>query len=54
MVELAPILTFARLTIWEASRRKLLIAVAVLTLVVIGVTGWLFFQLRYANGPGQH
>jgi ABC-type transport system involved in multi-copper enzyme maturation permease subunit len=52
MIELAPIMTFAKLTIWEASRRKLLIAVAVLTLVVIGVTGWLFFQLRYANGPG--
>lgn len=52
MVEPAPILTFARLTIWEASRRKLLIAVALLTLVVIGVTGWVFHELRYANGPG--
>jgi ABC-type transport system involved in multi-copper enzyme maturation permease subunit len=51
MPELAPVLTFARLTIWEASRRKLLIAVVLLTLVVIGVTGWVFTQLRYANGP---
>jgi ABC-2 type transport system permease protein len=52
MPELAPLLTFAKLTIWEASRRKLLIAVVLLTLVVIGVTGWVFTQLRYANGPG--
>jgi ABC-type transport system involved in multi-copper enzyme maturation permease subunit len=47
-----PILTFARLTIWEASRRKLLIAVVLLTVLVIAVTGWLFFQLRYQSGPG--
>jgi len=51
MPELAPLLTFARLTIWEASRRKLLIAVVVLTVVVIAVTGWVFTQLRYQNGP---
>lgn len=50
--DLAPILTFAKLTIWEASRRKLLIAVLVLTLLVIGVTAWVFHELRYANGPG--
>src|SRR5262249_50888999 len=37
---------------WEASRRKLLIAVLVLTLVVVGATGWAFYQLRYSNGPG--
>ena len=52
MPDLAPILTFARLTIWEASRRKLLFAVVILTLVVIGATGWVFHELRYANGPG--
>ncbi len=52
MPELAPILTFAKLTMLEASRRKLLIAVLVLTLIVVGSTGWLFHQLRYANGPG--
>jgi ABC-2 type transport system permease protein len=50
--ELAPILTIARLTMWEASRRKLLIAVLVLTVVVVGATGWAFYQLRYSNGPG--
>lgn len=37
---------------WEASRRKLLIAVLVLTVVVVGATGWAFYQLRYSNGPG--
>jgi ABC-type transport system involved in multi-copper enzyme maturation permease subunit len=52
MPDLAPVLTFAKLTIWEASRRKLLIAVAILTLVVIGATGWVFYELRFANGPG--
>jgi ABC-type transport system involved in multi-copper enzyme maturation permease subunit len=52
MPDLAPLLTFAKLTVWEASRRKLLIAVALLTVVVIAATGWGFYQLRYANGPG--
>lgn len=52
MPDPAPILTFARLTIWEAARRKLLIAVVILTLVVIGATAWVFHELRYANGPG--
>jgi ABC-type transport system involved in multi-copper enzyme maturation permease subunit len=51
-VHVAPVLTFAKLTVWEASRRKLLIAVVLLTLVVVGVTGWMFTQLRYASGPG--
>lgn len=51
MPDLAPILTFARLTIWEAARRKLLVAVAILTLVVIGATAWVFHELHYANGP---
>jgi len=50
--ELAPILTIAKLTMWEASRRKLLIAVLVLTVIVVGATGWAFYQLRYSNGPG--
>lgn len=52
MPEVAPVLAFARLTILEASRRKLLIAVVVLTLVVVAATGWIFTQLRHANGPG--
>jgi ABC-type transport system involved in multi-copper enzyme maturation permease subunit len=52
VVDPAPVLTFAKLTVWEASRRKLLIAVVLLTLVVIAVTGWLFHELRFARGPG--
>jgi len=39
MPDLAPVLTFARLTMWEASRRKLLLAVLVLTVLVVGATG---------------
>ena len=53
MPDVVPVLTFARLAIWEASRRKLLIAVVLLTLLVIGGTGWGFAQLRYSNGPGS-
>jgi ABC-type transport system involved in multi-copper enzyme maturation permease subunit len=40
-----PVLVFAKLTVWEVSRRKLLIAVAVLTLAVIGFTGWGFAKI---------
>jgi len=39
------VLTIARLTILEASRRKLLLALAVLTLVVIVLTSWGFSRL---------
>ena len=38
-------LTIARLTIREAARRKLLLALALLTLIVIGLTGWGFQHL---------
>jgi ABC-type transport system involved in multi-copper enzyme maturation permease subunit len=40
-----PVLVFARLTIWEASRRRLLLALALLTLIVIVATGWGFTKL---------
>jgi ABC-type transport system involved in multi-copper enzyme maturation permease subunit len=39
------VLTIARLTILEASRRKLLLALAALTLVVIALTSWGFSRL---------
>ena len=52
MPELAPVLTFARLTVWEASRRKLLLAVLVLTVLVVGATGWGFSEIAHTNGPG--
>jgi ABC-type transport system involved in multi-copper enzyme maturation permease subunit len=38
-------LTLARLTIREAARRKLVLALVLLTLVVIGLTGWGFQHL---------
>src|ERR1700726_4144616 len=38
-------LTIARLTIREAARRRLLLALAILTLIVIGLTAWGFQHL---------
>lgn len=46
-----PALTIARLTILEHSRRKLLLAVLVLTLIVIAFTGWGFQKLASTPGP---
>ena len=46
------VLSFARLTIWEASRRKLLLAVVLLTIVIVGATVWGFSKLWDARGPG--
>lgn len=40
-----PLLTIARLTLREAARRRLLLAVAILTVLVIGLTGWGFSKL---------
>jgi len=44
------VLTIARLTILEASRRKLLLALAVLTVVVIVLTSWGFSRLPTVKG----
>jgi ABC-type transport system involved in multi-copper enzyme maturation permease subunit len=44
-------LTIARLTIREAARRKLLLALAVLTVIVIGLTGWGFQHLTTLTNP---
>jgi ABC-type transport system involved in multi-copper enzyme maturation permease subunit len=43
------VLTIARLTILEASRRKLLLALGVLTVVVIVLTSWGFSRLPTMN-----
>jgi ABC-type transport system involved in multi-copper enzyme maturation permease subunit len=43
-------MTIARLTILEASRRKLLLALGVLTVVVIVLTSWGFSRLPTMNG----
>ena len=45
-------LTIAGLTIREAARRRLVLALVVLTLVVIGLTGWGFQHLTHLTGPG--
>ena len=44
-VPLAPLLIIARLTLREAARRRLLLAVAILTIIVVGLTGWGFSKL---------
>jgi ABC-type transport system involved in multi-copper enzyme maturation permease subunit len=44
-----PVLTIARVTILEASRRKLLLALGALTIVVIVLTSWGFSRLPAMN-----
>jgi len=40
-----PVLTIARYTLREASRRRLLLTVAILTVIVVAFTGWGFSRL---------
>jgi ABC-type transport system involved in multi-copper enzyme maturation permease subunit len=40
-----PVLVIARLTVQEASRRRLLLALLVLTLIVVGFSGWGFHKI---------
>lgn len=47
-----PVITFAKLTVWEASRRRLLMALVILTLVIIAGTGYLMSRLWTISGPG--
>ena len=49
------VLTIARLTLVEASRRRLLLAMALLTVAVIALTGWGFSLLPRQKGvtPGE-
>ncbi len=49
----APILTIARLTLREAARRRLLLALALLSLLVIALTGWGFQRLTTVTDRGQ-
>jgi ABC-type transport system involved in multi-copper enzyme maturation permease subunit len=46
---MAAIFTFAKLTVWEASRRKLLIALVALTLLIIVGTSFLMSRLWTIN-----
>jgi ABC-type transport system involved in multi-copper enzyme maturation permease subunit len=50
---LPPVLVIARLTIHEASRRRLLLALMILTLIVVGFSAWGFHKITTvsrANG----
>jgi ABC-type transport system involved in multi-copper enzyme maturation permease subunit len=49
-----PVLVIARLTVQEASRRRLLLALLILTLVVVGVSAWGFNKITtIPNSRGQ-
>lgn len=47
------LLTIARLTIWEASRRRLLLAVVLLTLVIIAASAWGFAKIWDLQNGGR-
>ena len=47
-----PLLTIANLTLREASRRKLLLAVGIITLVVIPLVAWGFSRIRHLHCHG--
>jgi ABC-type transport system involved in multi-copper enzyme maturation permease subunit len=49
---MAPIVTFARLEIWEAARRRLLLALVLLTLAIIVVTSFGFSRLWTVTAGG--
>ena len=45
-----PILVIARLTVQEASRRRLLLALTILTLIVVGFSAWGFNKITTVTG----
>jgi ABC-type transport system involved in multi-copper enzyme maturation permease subunit len=48
-----PILVMARLTVQETSRRRLILALIILTLIVVGVSAWGFQKITtVTNGEG--
>jgi len=50
---LPPLLIIARLTLREVVRRRLILAVFLLTLVIVGATGWGFSRLNTLTRNGQ-
>jgi len=44
-----PVLVIARLTVQEASRRRLLLALLILTLIVVGFSAWGFHKITTVN-----
>src|SRR6266581_1447142 len=51
MPALPPVLVIARLTVQEASRRRLLLALVILTLIVVGISAWGFYKITTVTGP---
>src|SRR5438270_10911470 len=51
MPGLPPVLVIARLTVQEASRRRLLLALVILTLIVVGISAWGFYKITTVTGP---
>src|SRR5260370_10387111 len=45
-----PVLVFARLTVQESSRRRLLVALVILTLIVVGFSAWGFNKITTVTG----
>ena len=45
-----PVLVIARLTVQEASRRRLLLALVILTLIVVGFSAWGFNKITTVTG----
>ncbi len=52
MPALPPVLVIARLTVQEASRRKLLLALVILTLIVVGISAWGFYKITTRSRAG--
>ena len=47
---MSPVLVIARLTVQEASRRRLLLALVILTLIVVGFSAWGFNKITTVTG----
>ena len=48
-----PVFVIARLTIQEASRRRLLLALVILTLIVVGFSAWGFHKITELTRPTE-
>jgi len=48
-----PVIVFARLTVQESARRRLLLALVILTFIVVGVSAWGFHKIAEVSQPGE-
>src|SRR5438128_11444719 len=53
MPALPPVLVAARLTVQEAARRRLLLALVILTLIVVGFSAWGFHKITELAQAGE-